>query len=141
MAALTADARRQKQGDGRVLDAPVAASTTIFEGAMVMANSSGFAVPASDAAGGRFLGFARKKVVNTGANGAKRVNLEMGQLERVVAGTGMSQATVGLNVFVADDQTVTNAATAANDVKVGKAEKFETGFIWFRAGVFGPTDS
>lgn len=135
MAALTADKRRVKQGAGDKFPVPVAASTTIHGGAMVCFDASGNAVPAADTAGLDFAGIACARADNaSGSAGDIEVEVERGQLEKIATAVVVA-GDKGLDAVVADDQTVTDSAAGTNDVRVGKIEKFETGFAWVRVGV------
>ena len=112
-------AKLQKFEEGFEHGFKVAASTTIYAGAMVML-SGGYAVPGADTASARFIGIAMTTVDNSaGADGAKTVIVRMPEAFRAKA-TGAAQATwVGLPVYLKDDEEVQLAAAATNDVKVG----------------------
>lgn len=123
MAALTAD-RPRSHTDPTASDTfPVAASTTIWAGAIVALNTSGYAIPATDTVGLTVVGIATKKADNSdGSNGEVDVVCDSGQLERELAATGLTQAQLGQPVFVSDDQTVTDGSLdggADNNVFVG----------------------
>lgn len=137
MAALTAGKVRTYQGEGHRFDAPVAASTTIYQGAIVARNAAGYCIPAADTAGLVVLGIACLDADNAdGSNGDIKVEVHTDILEKIATSV-LVQADVGSDAVVADDQTVTDAAAATNDVRVGKIEKFETGFAWVRVGTHG----
>jgi hypothetical protein len=123
MAALTKD-RATPYRDGIEIEFPVAANTKIYAGSMVCANASGYAVPAADTAGLRFLGVALEQVDNTGgANGAKKVRLRRsGAFEFDAA--SISQAMVGTSMYVMDDHTIDDAAGPTNDIRVGILVKY-----------------
>lgn len=110
MAALTQDRNITRKIGGQAAY-PVAAGAKIYAGAMVCLNANGYAVPAADQAGLRFVGVAREYVDNIGgANGAKLVLVwREGCFD--FAASGMSAADVGKPVFVVDDQTVALATT------------------------------
>jgi hypothetical protein len=123
MAALTDD-RRIKREDAGVNSAPVAASTTIYKGALVCYNSNGYAVPAADTAGFVFAGVAREQVDNSaGGNGDDDVELWTGDVYQFDC-SGFTAADVGKSVYAVDDQTVALAATTTNDIKVGTVARF-----------------
>ena len=122
MTALSADARRAKYNADKaiVLDIPVAASTTIYSGALVQWNTSGYAVAAADTASQRTAGLALEGVVNSGSAGDKTVRV----LRNVVApfaiqASSIAQADCGLNATTQDDNTVADAATTTNDILCG----------------------
>lgn len=137
MTALAADKLRERDGQAYQIPIPVAASTTIYQGALVCYNTSGYAVPAADTSGFRIAGVATAQVVNSGSAGDKTVVVERGQLEKIATAV-VNLADSGGDCVVADDATVTDAAAGTNDVRVGIVERFETGFAWVRVGVFSP---
>jgi len=90
----------------------------------VCANTSGYAVPAADTAGFKFLGVALEQVDNTGgANGAKKVRLRRTGVFEFDA-TSITQAMVGSSMYVADDHTIDDAAGPVNDIRVGLLVKY-----------------
>lgn len=101
---------------------PVAAGVRIFAGGMVSLNAAGYAVPASDTAGQRFVGVARAQIDNTGgADGAKMVEVyEDGVFQ--FAANGLAATDVGRPLFAVDDQTVQLATT--HSVAVGVLDQF-----------------
>lgn len=112
---------------------PVAASTNIFAGAaVVVTKSTGHATNATDASGVAFVGVAKDQYDNTGGAAAA--------IDCVVIATGVVEfaatgaLTVGDNAYVADNQTVTDATTATNDVLVGKVVQVGGGKAWVKIG-------
>lgn len=129
MAALTADKKiRQTSREGRRLTGDVAASTIIYYGALVAKNAAGYIVPASDTAALKVVGVALENVDNSsGANGAKTVLIAAGEVfEFVNAGGAILQASKHGLCYAVDDQSVTTAAVAVNDVVAGVVESFTT---------------
>jgi hypothetical protein len=118
MTALSKD-RATTYREGIEVEFPVAASTKIYAGSLVCANTSGYAVPGADASGYAFLGVALEQVDNsTGADGAKQVRVRrVGVFE--FAAASISQAMVGSPMYAVDDQTFDDAAGPTNDVRVG----------------------
>jgi hypothetical protein len=123
MAALTKD-RATPYRDGIEIDFPVAGNTKIFAGSLVCANTSGYAAPAADTAGLRFIGVALEQVDNTGAaSGAKKVRVRRtGAFEFDAA--SITQSMVGTAMYVVDDHTVDDAAGPTNDIRVGLLVKY-----------------
>jgi len=110
---------------------PVAASTHIYQGALVCVNSSGYAVPAANTANYRFVGVAIHEVNNTGANGASSVSVRTAG-EITIVSSGLTQADVGKPVYASDDQTVALATT--NAIYVGTISSYTSATaarIWF----------
>jgi hypothetical protein len=123
MAALTKD-RATPYRDGIEIEFPVAANIKIYAGSLVCANTSGYALPAADTAGLRFLGVALEQADNTGgANGAKSVRLRRsGAFEFDAA--SITQAMVGTAMYVVDDHTIDDAAGPVNDIRIGILVKY-----------------
>jgi len=114
-AALSAD-KAAAITEGIYRTYPVAATTHIYKGGMVMINASGYAIPAADTAACLFVGIAAQNVNNTGSAGAKTVVVQtLG--ECVETSSGLTQASLGAIVFATDDTTV--ATTSTNHVAVG----------------------
>jgi hypothetical protein len=107
--ALSADKTRTRFGEPTHYPKghPVAASTTIYMGSIVMANAGGYAVVGATATGQFALGVARKKVVGNGTNGGATVEYECGdfEFESGTAGDALTIANVGDQVFLQDDDT------------------------------------
>lgn len=123
MAALTKD-RATPYRDGIEIEFPVAANGKIYAGSLVCANTSGYAEPAADTAGFKFLGVALEQVDNTaGANGAKKVRLRRTGVFEFDAAS-ITQAMVGSSMYVVDDHTFDDAAGPANDILVGILVKY-----------------
>ena len=111
MTALAADKEvgRQEQGPWQVYK--VAASTTIYQGAGVCINSSGYLVPAADTAGLKSAGMAMEgKDNSTGSDGDLECKVAVTGKFPVVA-SSISQAMVGRMLFWVDDQTVDETTT------------------------------
>lgn len=126
MTALTEDRVLQKS-DGVELDFPMAASEKIFGGALACVNAAGYALEGSDTAGLIFQGIAMSQEDNSsGGNGDKSVVLRRRGLALVNMGTAISQANVGDNVFLVDDQTVDLTANVTNHIFCGVIAKYVT---------------
>lgn len=130
MAALTKDkvvkirsSAATRRGVGEV-----AANAIIFAGAAIAKNAAGFVVPASDTAALGVIGIAEEKVDATGAaNGAKTVKYMTDvEVEMENAGGAIVQASKYGPCYVADDQSVTTAAIAVNDIVMGQVREFTT---------------
>jgi hypothetical protein len=123
MAALTKD-RATPYRDGIEIDIPVAANSKVYAGSLVCANTSGYAVPAADTAGMKFVGVALEQVDNTGgANGAKKVRVRrQGTFE--FDAQSITQAMVGSSMYVMDDHTFDDATGPTNDIRLGILVKY-----------------
>ncbi len=123
MAALTQD-RATPYREGIEIEFPVAASTTIYAGSLVCGNAAGYAVPASDTAGLKFLGVALEKVDNTsGSNGAKKVRVRRTGVFEFNAAS-ITPAMLGDPMYAKDDNTFDDAAGCTNDIKIGVLVKY-----------------
>jgi predicted RecA/RadA family phage recombinase len=131
MSALTKD-RATTYREGIEIEFPVAATTKIYAGSLVCVNSSGYAVPAADTSGFKFIGIALSQVDNsTGADGAKSLRVRRSGVFEFDAAS-ITQAMVGDPMYAVDDHTFDDAAGPTNDIKVGVLVKFAaatTGWI------------
>lgn len=122
--------------DGNLVLLAVAASTKIEAGKIVAVNSSGYAIEASDAASIVVMGVADETADNSsGSNGAISVAVKRGKAFKFKNGTtAVTIASLGGNVVVQDDETVTTAAGATNDIVVGKCLGVESDGVWVYIG-------
>lgn len=123
MTALGADSQREKRGTGRIMVFPVATGVTIYKNGIVGINAGGFAVPGADTAGLQVAGIAYEQVVNSGADGAKKIRVEV-EAEWLFAASSITQAMLGDLMVIVDDNTVDDAAGPTNDVPVGRLTEF-----------------
>jgi len=119
MTALTSD-KQLERTEGVELAFPVAASQTIYGGALTCVNANGYAVPGADTNGLIFQGVATERQDNaSGSDGDLDVVLRRRGLIKVIMDTAISQANVGDNVFLVDDQTVDLTANVTNNIFCG----------------------
>lgn len=132
MAALTAQ-RSTKSKDylnTPGLNFPVAASTTIYKGSLVMLDA-GFAKPAATAASKKVIGRAKATVVNSGAAGAASIEVEEGIFKWANdGGDAVVAADVGATVYATDDQTVSRTATGKT--AAGICQQLESDGVWVK---------
>jgi len=123
MPALTRD-RATAYREGIEVEFPVAAATKIYAGSMVCVNAAGYAAPAADTSGYRFVGVALEQVDNAaGADGAKMIRLRrVGVFE--FDATALSQAKLGDAMYAVDDQTFADTVGVTNHLKVGVLVKY-----------------
>ncbi len=106
--------------DGVELAFPVINADVIYGGSLVAVNAAGHALPGSDTAGLIFEGVALERADNSLGNaGDISVRLRRRGLVKVTMGTAISQANVGDNVFLVDDETVDLAANTTHDIFCG----------------------
>lgn len=115
--ALSAD-KEAKRAEGDQKSYDVYQSTTIYKGAIVVLNTTGFAIAGADTANVRFVGISTEKVDNsTGASSAKTVTVDKtGEFEFTMT-SNSTQALVGTQVYITDDTTVNSTST--NTIKCG----------------------
>jgi hypothetical protein len=119
MTALAAD-KSIEYTEGVEVPVPVDDADLIYGGALVCVNADGYAVPGSDTVGLIFMGVATERKDNSlGLDGALSVNVRRRGLVKMTLGTAITQANVGDNVFLVDDQTVDIAANTTNDIFCG----------------------
>lgn len=122
MAACTAD-RNTPYRDGVELDFPVKGGARIFAGSMVAVDATGYAVPAGNTAGHRFVGVAMEQADNrAGADGAMLLRVRTSGVFEFGA-TSISQANVGAVMYVVDDQTFDDV-DPGQGVQCGRLMKF-----------------
>jgi hypothetical protein len=132
MAALTAN-RYTKHRDGLVSAQPVKGGSRIYKGSLVCADSTGYAVPGADTANFVFLGIALEEANNIGgANGAISVRVQTLGVFSFAKSGSITQANVGANLYIVDDQTVALAATTTNDILCGQLEALDGSDAWLR---------
>ena len=128
MTALSADKKRLVRNIGgmKVANVLLADSQTVYEGALIMRNSSGDPAVGADTASCVIMGVANKAVTSAGSNSTKFVDIEYGHEEWFASTGTFTKASIGANVVIADDQTVQTAAVGTNDVAVGMLVQLET---------------
>lgn len=141
MAALVANRERfvrnvgpQRKGKGVGAD-----SKEFYEGALLCYDTAGKITPAADTAGFRIAGVAAKRQT-TGASNTDVVEFEFGH-EEWFPSTGIAAGDMQANAVITDDNTLTDALTATNDVEAGLVTELETkrgtAGAWIRVAEFG----
>lgn len=115
---------------------PVAAGAKIHHGALVVMDA-GFAKPAATAVGLVTLGIAEESVDNTGgAAGAKRVLVKRGCfLFANLAGDAITEADIGKDAYVVDDQTVAKTSATNTRSIAGTVIDLDAIGVWIRVGL------
>jgi hypothetical protein len=128
MAALAADKKRftRNLGSKKIATVLLADSQTVYEGAIIMRNSSGDPVVGADTASCVAMGVAVAAVTSGASNTTKFVDLEYGHEEWFASTGTFTKASIGVNVTISDDQTIALAATTTNDVTLGMLVQLET---------------
>jgi len=119
MAATTTD-RDSKRGDGKLKSMKMS-NVKIPKGVLTCINTSGYVTNGADTANYLFAGVSYECVDNSaGSAGDKEIRIEKTGEHMFAFGAGnASQASVGKEVCITDNQTVDDAATTTNDVKCG----------------------
>lgn len=132
MTALT-ESRYTRHREGTVTAHAVKGAAHIFKGAIVCADSTGYAVPGSDSVGYTFIGVAIEDADNTnGADGDLKVRVMGRGVFSFAKGGSISQADMGQPLYIVDDQTVAVVSTTTNDVQLGRLEGFDGTDVWVR---------
>jgi hypothetical protein len=118
MAALTAD-KKLEYKEGVEVPVPVKTLTEIFAGSFLCVDATGWGVPGADTAGLIFQGASRTYIPSTSGNGAATAIARRRGLVKATFGTAISQANVGDNVFLVDDQTVDLIGNVTNGIFCG----------------------
>lgn len=130
MSALAAD-RNTPMKDGEIVSYPVAGSTKIYAGALVVANASGYAANASAAGSLTALGRADEQIDNSaGADGALNILVRRKKAFKFAnkAGDLVSVALIGKSCYIEDNQTV--RATATSSSAAGTVLAIDTDGVW-----------
>ncbi len=135
MTALAANRETLSKTSPDTCEYGVAASATIYKGAMVCVDTAGYARAAANTAGYRYVGIALDKAVGTTTAGVTRVKVSRDRF-LVAKGTAVI-GDVGDLVYVSDDQTV--ATSTSNRVLVGRAENLESSSELWVLPEFTPT--
>lgn len=94
---------------------PVLTGVTIYEGAIVVINASGYAKPGVSEASDKTVGRALATIASgAAASGTFQVPVAQGVFKFLVNGTAVTIADIGVTVYVYDDQTVTKTSTGAS---------------------------
>ena len=97
--------------DGRYLSLPIAASTTIVEGTMVVINADGWLIPGAAGANNRFVGIAQEGATNGTTAGATSVLVRTDPHYAELTIAGATQAGVNSKLYCEDATTVNTAGT------------------------------
>jgi len=110
--------------DGRYVKVILKTTKTFYPGAMCSYDTSGDVVPSTDAASEIFAGIYDGATLTTTADTDGQ--LLIGQKEWIRQDGNITAAMTGKVAVVLNDQTLTNATTATNDVKVGQILELES---------------
>lgn len=125
-------------------------STTIYQGALVVAAADGYAKPGVSATGLVVLGVATETSINGGADGAKKVVCAGGtapngkrrqwRFKNATSSDACTIAEIGRDVYIDDNETFTKTSTSRSvGGKLRELEKDSsgslTGYVWIELPV------
>jgi hypothetical protein len=118
-------------------EGPLAASVTVYKGAILVRNSAGYLKPGTTATGEIAVGVACEDIVNSGAAGAKRTTFERGVFPMANSSAGdliADPTECDKTVYIVDDQTVAKTDGTGTRSAAGKVERIESGMVFVRIG-------
>lgn len=130
---LTSD-RNTPQAIGDIRSGGVAAATTIFAGAIVMRNATGFLTKGATATGLVGVGRAEERAVNGGAAGDVSLKYRAG-IFRFANSAGADEITIahiGKPAFAVDDETVAATSATATRSIAGFVDSIDDDGVWVR---------
>lgn len=137
MAALTQD-RNTHSKDGELFSLPMAASAKVYAGGIVMLNATGYATKGATATGQICAGRAESQVDNSaGADGDLSVTVRSGVFKFVNSASAdeITNAEVGDNCYIVDDQTVAKTDGTGTRSVAGKVVGVDSDGVWVRMGL------
>ncbi len=131
--ALTAE-RTTPEREGKIYALTVASNVVIYKGAIVSKDADGYAIPAADTASTLVMGSAPYTVDNRAGeyNAARTISIKNGVFGW--AHTGFTDADIGQLAYIMDDQTVTPATNASNDIVAGVIVDVDGTTCWVDTG-------
>lgn len=133
MAALTQD-RNTPQAIGDMREGAMAATTTIYGGAIVMRNASGYLRQGATATALVGVGRAEARAVNGGDAGAANVKYRAGvfRFGNSASGDAITVADIGAVCFAVDDQTVAKTNGTNTRSPAGFVDHVDSLGVWVR---------
>lgn len=127
-----AAARNTPRRDKEVESHPVKAATTGWQGGLICLDAAGWAVPGATAVGLIAVGRAEETVVNSGANGAKNIEVRRGvfRWKNSAAGDLITRAEIGDNCYIVDDETVAKTDGTGTRSIAGKIRDVDAQGVW-----------
>lgn len=134
MAALSA-ARNTPERAGDVSGFPVAASTTVHQGGLVVLNA-GYAAPGTTATGLIAVGRAEESATAVAAGSVSvRVKAGVFKFGNSAAGDAIAQADAGADCYIVDDQTVAKTNGTNTRSAAGKIVAVDADGVWVKMGL------
>lgn len=139
MAALTAARNTPEKAHAISMadERPVAGSTTIYQGGIVVVSAAGYLAPATTATGLICAGRADETVANTGAAGALTCKFSQGvfRFGNSAAGDAITVAEIGDDCYLVDDQTVAKTDDTGARSRAGKIYDVDANGVWVLMGL------
>lgn len=136
MAALTVDRDTPRRAGIEFRD-PVAASKTLYAGALVVLDASGNAAPGSTATGLTARGCAQETVDNSGGSaGDVSVPVRAGvfRFANSASTDEIKRTEIGDTCYIVDDQTVAKTDATSTRSEAGTVVDVDTDGVWVRIG-------
>jgi hypothetical protein len=126
MTALTQD-RNTREVKGDIESYLMLADTTIFAGSIVVLDASGWAKPGVAGTGLTCVGRAEERKLNAGGNGDARIRVKRGSFRYANSADAdlVTQAEIGDNCYVVDDQTVAKTDGGGARSIAGKVDQVD----------------
>ncbi|MBI2392810.1 MAG: hypothetical protein HYV09_24710 [Deltaproteobacteria bacterium] len=140
MAAMTQERKVQKLSERTVVDLlyqPMKANARIYLGAIAVLNA-GYVAPGTSAKDLVALGIAEETIDNTGgADGARFAPVRQGafKLANSLGPDAITQADVGKDCFIVDDQTVARTDGGGARSRAGKVVQLEPDGVFVQLGI------
>ena len=125
--------RNTHMKDGEIISVPVAATTTIEAGKIVVANATGYGAEGSTATTLTYLGRAEEYVDNSaGADGDKSVKVRRGKAFKWdnSSGDAVDQSCLGKTCYIEDDETVSKTDGSSTQSAAGKVVQLDSDGVW-----------
>lgn len=130
--ALSTD-RQTPMREGEIISMGVAASKTIYAGALVARDASGYATPGATATGILGIGRAEAQADNSaGSDGDVSVDVRRGvfRFANSAAADEITAAEVGTDCYIVDDQTVAKTDGTGTRSVAGKVFDVDSDGVW-----------
>lgn len=134
--ALTAERDTQRKA-GEQFEYEVAASTTIYAGALVVINASGYAEPGTTATNKKAVGRCEATADNSsGSAGDINVKVRAGEFQwgNSASADEITEADVGKFAYIVDDETVAKTSSSGTRSIAGVITAVDSDGVWVKMG-------
>ena len=113
---------------------PVAASTKIFAGSLVVLNATGYAAPGSTATGLVARGLAEEQIDNSaGADGDLSINIRSGCFQ-FKNDASINRTHIGGTAYIVDDETLAATDGTGTRSAAGTIKDVDSDGVWIQVG-------